>query len=483
MNLSRLRLLLIDDDEDEFINIRDLLKENREFAYEIAWQSSYERGLEALEKGQIDACLLDHRLGARTGLELLVEARRREIDLPIIFLTGFGDHQLDLEAMQTGASEYLVKSQLTAPLLERSIRYALKNHRDKKALRERERSFSTLLNSTFEGIVVHENGVVREVNAAAGEIFGLPASDLVGKEIWQFLRADFRKQLEGSLSQFRGRLEGMGLKADGSEIFLELLARTVSLNGKMQTVLAVQDLTERKQMEMQILQQDRLASLGLLASSLAHEIGTPLGVIRGRAEIADSKAGNNESLRQDLHIIVSQIDRIAKLVDSLLHLARAKQNELTVQTSILPVVLDVTNLVQHELVRKSIGLKVSVADNLMAKAESGLLGQVFLNLMINAIHAIEQKKKEGESQEHTIEISATENPERVEISITDTGCGISEKNLSQLFKPFFTTKDIGQGTGLGLATSFNIINSWSGNISVKSKVGQGTTFTVSLRKN
>jgi DNA-binding NtrC family response regulator len=234
--MNEIKILLIDDDEDDYVHIRDLFDEISRSKYKIEWKSTYESGFSALQEQDFDACLLDYRLGAKTGLDLLQSIRKLNLRCPIIFLTGLADFDLDLKAMQVGAADYLVKGQLTSPLLERSVRYSMKQALDLEELRD--------------------------------------------------IRA-------------------------------------------------------------QVLQQDRLASLGLLASSLAHEIGTPLGVIRSRAELAQKKAGDNENLKNDMVIVVSQIDRISKLVNSLLHLARGKQSDFAVEVSIGEVIQDVLNLLQH----------------------------------------------------------------------------------------------------------------------------------------
>jgi signal transduction histidine kinase len=366
---NEFRILLIDDDEDDFIHIRDLLNDVTFSKYKVYWEPTYSGGLEALQKESFDVCLLDYKLGEKTGLDLLVEAKTRTFTYPIIFLTGLGDFELDVQAMERGASDYLVKNQLTYPLLERSIRYSIKRDYD-----------------------------------------------------------------------------------------YEELKNTKAL----------------------LLQQDRLASLGLLASSLAHEIGTPLGIIRSRAELIEKKTIENESLKKDMTVVITQIDRITKLVNSLLHLARGGKSDHVTSVSLDQVIEDVLNLLEPEFVRKNILLKKELALACRVKAESGPLGQVLLNLLINAIHAIEEAKKmkANSALEVTLKVVILKN--QTQISIQDTGVGISEENKSQLFKPFFTTKDIGQGTGLGLATSLGIINSWGGTISVVSQVGIGTTFTFLL---
>lgn len=363
--------MLIDDEEDDFVILRDLFEEIPRCKYKINWKSSYKEGLEALHKHSFDACLLDYRLGELTGIDLLKEVQKLGLICPIIFLTAQSDFDLDVRAMQVGAADYLVKDQLTAPLLERSVRYSMKQ------------------------------------------------------------------------------------------------------------ALDMQELQESKA---QILQQDRLASLGLLASSLAHEIGTPLGIIRSRAELVGKRAETKDASKQDMSTIITQIDRITKLVNSLLYLAREKQSDMAAAVDLASVIQSVLNLMQYELQSKEIILDSTIPSGTMVMAEPGPLGQVFLNLFVNALHAIEKAKTQGRKNNHKLSLNVKDNRDTVEISVRDTGCGIPAKNFTQLFKPFFTTKEIGLGTGLGLATSYKLIQSWGGSIKVDSKEHNGTVFKIDLRK-
>ncbi len=479
MRRDHLQVLLVDDDEDDLVNIRALLGEIPNSKYKLVWKSSYEDGLQALRGGHYDACLLDYRLGEMTGLDLLRKAHHEGLTCPIILLTGHGDFDLDIQAMQTGAADYLVKAQITPPLLERSIRYSMKRALDTQELSEQKENFRILFNSTFEGILVHRQGKISSVNTPAGEIFGCSPNEMVGTALSRFIRDDTDAILNNSQNA-NVRSEGIGIKKDGSEIYLGLSSRMVGLQGESVSLLAVQDLTQSKQMEAQILQQDRLASLGLLASSLAHEIGTPLGVIRGRAEQVSKSA--DEKLKSTMETIISQIDRIAKLVTSLLQIARGQQSTSSVAVNFNSALQDVLNLMSHELERNGIELKILVGDDILVKAEPGPLGQVILNLLVNSVYAIEEARKAGRTSGHRITVQTKDLQDQIEFSIADTGCGISEKNLRNLFKPFFTTKDIGLGTGLGLATSYKLIDSWGGSIRVESVEDEGATFTVTLSK-
>lgn len=481
MSFNKIRVLLIDDDEDDYANIRGILSEIQRAKYDLTWKPTFEEGIKALQSGGFDVCLLDYRLGELTGLDLLRESRSLNLQTPVIFLTGQVDFDLDVLAMQSGAADYLIKNQISAPLLERSIRYSMKNALDMKDLAEQRENFQVLFNSTFEGIVVHQRGEIADANAAAGLIFGRQPVDMVDTFVTDYVRADFHEELKAHLnSAVDWQLDVAGVRTDGADIRLNLTGRTILLRGQKTSLLAIRDMTQQRQMEAQILQQDRLASLGLLASSLAHEIGTPLGVIRGRAEMVGKNA--EPKLRETMELMITQIDRISKLVKSLLQIARGAPSENAADVDVAAVIHDVTNLMSHELERNSIELVTQVPAGTMARAEAGPLGQVFLNLMVNSVHAIESARKSGRMDDHKIELICEPRDKKVQIQVRDTGCGIAEKNLRHLFKPFFTTKDIGLGTGLGLATSYRLVQSWQGGLSVESREGAGATFTIVLNR-
>ena len=177
-NNIQLRVLLVEDDEDDYLIIRDLLFEMKRF--ELEWVTDYDDALEAIERGEHDVCLLDYRLGERNGLELLHEASERGYKVPIILLTGQGDREVDLEAMQAGAAGYLVKGQIDAPLLERSVRYAFT--RTLRILGESEKRFRSLVQNVSDIIAVLDGeGDICYESPSVERLLGYSPEDLVGR--------------------------------------------------------------------------------------------------------------------------------------------------------------------------------------------------------------------------------------------------------------------------------------------------------------
>lgn len=239
------------------------------------------------------------------------------------------------------------------------------------------------------------------------------------------------------------------------------------------------DLSYRKEMEAKIAQQDRLASIGLLASGLAHEIGTPLGVIRGRAEFLTMQA-DNPAVQKYMEVIVNQIDRISKLIRSLLRISRSQGDVRIEAVSISAVIEEVLSLVGGKVKSDGIEIVVNIPTSLQVSADYNHLEQVLLNLVMNAAQAIHKAIKDGRAASHQITIQVTQRSKKIALLIQDTGCGIPPENMKKLFKPFFTTKAVGEGTGLGLAIVSQLLHEMGGEIYTESTVGMGTVFTVLL---
>jgi two-component system, cell cycle sensor histidine kinase and response regulator CckA len=184
MNNDPIRVLLVDDDEDDYILTRDWFGEFQVAGCELSWIDNYQAAKDAIAAQNHDIYLVDYRLGIHSGLELLREAVANGCSSPIILLTGQGDREIDLEAMKAGAADYLEKSQLTAPLLERSIRYAMERKQTEQKIRQQ----AALLDIATDAIFVHDiDDPVLFWNKAAEDLYGWKKAEVIGKkthELW-----------------------------------------------------------------------------------------------------------------------------------------------------------------------------------------------------------------------------------------------------------------------------------------------------------
>lgn len=229
-------------------------------------------------------------------------------------------------------------------------------------------------------------------------------------------------------------------------------------------------------LEQQVRQAETLAVAGKLATSLAHEVGTPLNIISGRAEFLLQTLLPSDARRPDLEVIITQIDRISGIIRSLLDLVRPQKPE--VQSTALATVLErLLPLLKHTARRRGVTLTATVPQDLPPLlADPNQLQQVLINLLMNALEATPAGGRVG------LTAGPVDHRGRagVAVSVTDTGPGIPDDLLRRVFDPFFTTKPPGQGTGLGLSICRDIIREHDGEIRVESKPGAGTTFTVWL---
>ena len=228
---------------------------------------------------------------------------------------------------------------------------------------------------------------------------------------------------------------------------------------------------ERTQKE--LLHKEKLASMGQLAAGVAHEINNPLGAILLYAGMLHEGMSDGDPRREDVKMIMDETHRCKKIVSDLLNFSR--QQEILAQDCHLNEILEqVIGSLSHQPSFQNVRIIRNFAADLpVIQADPAQLTQVFVNLFNNAAEAM------PEGGTITVGTRALD-AQRVEVTISDTGCGISEENLGKLFTPFFTTKPIGKGTGLGLSIVYGIIKMHRGQISVQSQVGKGTTFTVTL---
>jgi two-component system NtrC family sensor kinase len=230
---------------------------------------------------------------------------------------------------------------------------------------------------------------------------------------------------------------------------------------------------ELQDTQAQLIQSEKLASMGQLAAGVAHEINNPLGTILLYSDIMLKEIDPNTQHGQDLKLIVDETTRCKRIVSDLLNFAR--QNQVLAQDTDLNLLLEtIVAELREQATFAHVEIMLDLDPSLpVIKADSAQLRQVFVNLMMNGVEATPGG---GTLRVSTRSIDGN----RVAVSLQDSGCGIPKENLGKLFTPFFTTKPIGKGTGLGLAIVYGIVKMHRGQIEVKSEVGMGTTFTVTL---
>lgn len=267
-------------------------------------------------------------------------------------------------------------------------------------------------------------------------------------------------------------IRALSLFADQAALAMERAQLYRESQAQLERLLNMVEELERTQA--QLVQSEKLASVGLLAGGIAHEINNPLTVILGRAEMMLLEEGIPDNLHGDLEIIRIETARIAEIVRNLLVFSRDSANIALEPLDVSEVIRRSLALVEHQFELDEIEIVKDLSPDLPhIRANRGQLEQVITNLFINAMQAM------TEGGTLTVRTFCA-GPSEVGVEVTDTGCGIPQDALGKIFEPFFTTKSEGQGTGLGLAVAYGIIQRHGGQIGVDSKEGEGAQFTITL---
>ncbi len=487
MNNNPIKVLLVDDDEDDYILTRDWFGEFQGIGSELEWVSSYTKGKEAIAQNRHDIYLVDYRLGEGNGLELLREAIGNGCTAPIILLTGKGDREIDIEAMKAGAADYLEKSQMSAPLLERSIRYAIERKQTEQKIREQ----AALLDVATDAIFVRDlDNKILFWNKAAERLYGCKKEEAIGKKIQDIWQTKHALQLQEALNILmkNGSWEGELYQTTkyNKEIIVESRWALVSFNQKPQSILVVNtDITQKKQLEAQFLRAQRLESIGTLASGIAHDLNNVLAPILMTAQLLETQLDDARSKRL-LPILVTNAKRGANLVKQVLSFTRGVEGDRTI-LQLKHLILEIRQVIK-ETFPKSIEVDCETSRNLWTvSGDATQLHQVLMNLCVNARDAMPNGGTLTISAQNFI---VDEHYAKMHIDakigsyivvvVSDTGIGITHEVLDRIFEPFFTTKELGKGTGLGLSTVLGIVKSHAGFINVYSEVGKGSKFEVYL---
>lgn len=482
-----LSLLVVEDDEDDFFLTRALLNRAVRLRFDVAWAATYEDGLERLRNGAFDVALVDYRLGAHDGLELLSEAARSGVTTPIILLTGQDDLDTDVRAASAGASDYLIKGGTDAPSLERSIRYTRERQRNEAQIRQQ----AALLDRASDAIVAFDReGNVVYANESTLRLSGYTMGETMGRSGTVFTFTD--PPIAAVLQHVDGRGEWQGeltlRRKDGRTRVVEsrwsaIEASPVSTGGYLALLT---DVTERKQLETQFLRSQRMESIGRLVGGIAHDLGNLLVPVLLGVKVLQSRLDGDDKAQRTLSMIQNSAQRGSDMVRQVLAFARGVEGERAPMQA--RVVVEEVEKMARETFGHAIQISVEVEPDLWPLVgDTTQIQQVLMNLCVNARDAMPDGGRLAiEASNVTLDRYYTQRNldaregRYVRITVTDTGSGIPPDVLDKIFEPFFTTKAVEKGTGLGLSTVYSIVKSHGGFATVYSELGHGTTFAIYL---
>jgi hypothetical protein len=338
-----------------------------------------------------------------------------------------------------------------------------------------------ILESSRIGIlVVDREDVIQALNQALVDIYGAPRQEAIGRTLGEVFPLPLVRRLSrqddttGGSDGIRRLYRYSLTDRRGRRIVVNIsISRLAAADGgRADHVITFDEVTDQVRMEEQLLRQDRLASIGLLAAGVAHEVNTPLTGISSYTQMLLAELDPSDPRVEVLRKMERQTFRAASIVHSLLNFTRDGSGGVEM-IRVEDLVQESLALFEPQLRGGKIRIDKRIEEGLpLLAGHRGKLQQVLLNLLLNARDAIRDSG--------TIRVEARRNGGRLALDVSDDGEGIAEEDLGKVFDPFFTTKPRGRGTGLGLSLSYTIVQEHKGEITVESRRGEGTMFTVDL---
>ncbi|WP_158858107.1 hybrid sensor histidine kinase/response regulator [Lunatibacter salilacus] len=477
MNKKLIRVLYVDDDMDDFLLVQSMLKQCQSTRFELTNAINYQEALQMLNQ-EFDVFLVDYKLGKETGINVLEAVRSKLKHAPVIILTGMDSGHADREAMEFGASDYLVKGGFNAPMLERTIRYAIRDAALHESLEIAGKKFKNIFERSADPIVlVNADSLVLDANPSFSKKFGYDPSK---EDFYPFyLRNLFVEDkdsenftlLLGCISDFSDFQAKLKIPSGQNIEALISIAQDEANHELFQ--LMIKDLTQLKAQEEDHFNMKKFSSTGRIARILAHEVKNPLTTILLSAEQLSFELPE-DVLKESgdlVEVIKKNCTRINQLIMQLLESTRF--TELDIQDYNINTLLDESlETAKDRLSLQKIEVVKDYEKEICSiKVDGEKVKIAFTNLIVNAIEAMGQRKG-------ILKLKTKSQDKKCIVEITDNGSGISPEHVDRLFEPFYTNKPT--GSGLGLTNTQNIILSHGGSIRVKSKVNVGTTFFITF---
>ncbi|THB81685.1 MAG: response regulator [Desulfobacteraceae bacterium] len=514
------KILTIDDESYIRQSIRTYLED---YGFIVFEAENGKKGLEVFEKERPDLVLLDLRMPEMDGLQVLENLRKTAPDVPLVVASGTGNITAVVEALHLGASDYILKPIEDMKVLYHSVNKCLGESRLKREnkayqeqleeivkdrteeLRASEEKYKAIFEYTgTAAMILEKDGTIAMINSRLSEMIGMPKEDIVGQKKWfdfipeddadilqNYIDLKSRKPSESnSPLQYEIRFFGADSRVRFVYVSVGLIPNTDRI------VVSLLDITDRKlaeqrwrSLEKQLRKSQKMEAIGTLAGGIAHDLNNILSPVLGYSDMILRTTEVDSSIYRRTRKIQQAALRAADLVSQVLAFNRRNEEEKRT-IKIHPVVKEVL-----KLLRGSIPSTIKIVDEIdrncgYVEADPTQIHQVVMNLCTNAYHAMEEKGGTLTVKLREVELSQQDildypnlmngGGTYVSMQINDSGTGMSEDIIDRIFDPYFTTKEEGKGTGLGLATVYSIVHTCKGDIRVQSMLGEGTTFTILL---
>lgn len=482
------QILLVDDDADDYIMVRDMINAMPKGQFKLEWQADYNDALPIMQRQEHDVYIIDYVLGEKNGLQLIRNAFPGGCSLPVILLTARGRREIDEEALSIGVTEYFDKADIRLPLLERAIRYAINNKRIESELRQSEALFRSLVHSASDYIqVLDTDGNITQTNPATMRGAGYTESEIIGKPLASFLtphsKSNFEKQYPSILQTGESRSEIEFLHKDGSIRYMDCSWSVVKNSDKQYVVVIQRDVTERKRSEEKLQEslsrEKELSELkSRFVSITSHELRTPLSTIQNNIYMLKNYAHKLDDAARDgkLDKIQLMVEHITELLQDVLSLNNIETGSSDFNPTLIQFdtfCRDIIEEFEHQKDQTHV-LRFDYQESIKATVDPRLMRQVMTNLIDNAI----KYSKIGT----TVSLALSQAENHILIKIADEGIGIPPEDEEFMFHPFRRASNVGDisGSGLGLSIVRQAVERHGGSISFTTTLGKGSTFVISL---
>ncbi len=538
MPTDSIHVLLVEDSPSVTLQIQKLLADTPGVSFRLDHAGDLATALEMIADESIAAVILDLGLPDSEGLGSLWKMRERAPEVPIVVFTGVNDDELALEALRSGAQDYLVKRQVSGPLIVRAVRYAMERKQAEETLRESEEKHRTLLEAIPDIVYkIDPEGVIRFINESI-ESLGYRPEELIGKhfsvlihpdDILNVTRDSVLPPLEGTITGPEASPKLLDERRTGIRMTKDLVMRLVPkgweaadesacLIGSLTsygeisavghystntrtlarvfsgTVGIIKNITgrrraeeERESLANQLRQSQKMEAIGRLAGGIAHDMNNVLGAIMGSASVLGMECEENASCMEDIENILVACRKGRALTRDLLGFAR-KGKYVKEHISLNDVVEKAKSLLVRTI-DKSVKVRTLLAEDIHpVEGDRSQIHHALMNVCINAADAMLGRSGEMLITTGTVDILRKGSFPFVEakpgrysaLSVRDSGTGMRREMISKVFEPFFTTKPKGQGTGLGLSMVYGVVKNHGGFIHIESEPGEGTEVTLLL---
>ena len=456
----------------------------------------------AIEQERFDLILSDFSLPSYSGMAALTTAKRRHPEVPFLLISGTIGEQRAVESLKAGAIDYILKDRLERlpGAVQRALREAAAIRERKRAefsLRESEARFRQLAENINQVFWIADLGLSQflYISPAFEKIWGRTCQSVYDqpKSFFEAIHPEDRPRvladLQGPEPSKAYDQQYRIVHTDGAVRWIHALGFPVrNESGQVYRLAGLaEDVTARRQLEAQLRQAQKMDAIGQLAAGVAHDFNNLLAVMRGNAELVLMGASEpDQQTLECLQEILAASERAANLTRQLLMFSR-KQTIQPQALNLNEVIANLTKMLKR-IIGEHINLRCHYAQtDAWVQADSGMMEQVLVNLVVNARDAMPQGGclEVSTTAVAVDQLRAQANPDSrpgqfICLSVSDNGTGIAPEHLPRVFEPFFTTKEVGKGSGLGLATVYGIVRQHQGWVEVASRQGQGATFSIFL---